>query len=501
MHPKILVFLLFCLMGINACGPSSEEEQEVADGSAGADISADTSTIPDRPGNKSPYYNNSSIPDIPLLASQVMKRAESLTEIEFAMVFVESVPADYTLETFAVELFDHWRIGRNHGGKGVLFLFVEDEGVLKIEVSYELEAVFPDAFCQSYQETIQTYFASEHFGDVLANSINNMVLRYLNPENESYLGQTAPRDSTSFSKSYLSGGGGISENDYFRNKIEKLEEVLSVDPGVVARYPASVSIHESFWNLVQSLEDGVTYPHLDVLTAGSQYKRYEYPESPTFLREKAADYANALPYEIVQKDDLAVIQFNRNAAELMLFRRGSDGKWRYDLSKSWGLASVSFDFSTYSITSYVRDHPWDFAFPDSSDQPQRIRFPELLEDDVDLFERMDRLKANIRGNPDEVQNYVDLSNLLFWELYWIRPAIEVAEAGLLRNPENKELRWLAIYARYRAPILKGIEPHFIALIEQTGGRSSIFDLYERFVESSDADPKKFNELRKKYAKP
>jgi len=485
MRKVIYLPLLAWLVILAGCRQPHSHDQQYAD-------------LPERPSGRVVFYNASFITDIQLVASIVMRRAEDLTGIEFAMVLLPTIPENYSLETYAADLFDHWRIGENHAGRGVLFLFAVDEAALKIEVSYELEPVFPDAFCNSYQEIIKMYFASEHFGDVVEHSINNMVKRYLGEPIDADFSIARTIHSLSFSRTYLSGGGGIRDDRYFLNKQERLAEILAKDPSISERYPPTESIHETFWNWVRSLEDGINFPHLDILKQGGHYMRYEYPEAPRFLQNEAATIRAALPYEVHTKGDLAAIRFSQAAAPNLYFRRGSDGKWRHELVKTWALSQGSYDFTTYSVTRFVNEHPWDFAFPDRERNPVRLPSPRLMPEGVDVLEEMDRLNARIQENPSSPENYAELANLLFWELYWIKPAIEVAEAGLERDPANIPLRWLAVYARYRAPLLDGVEPHYIALVRETNGAEGIFEAYEGFIESTSSDPSTFRRLAGKY---
>lgn len=456
------------------------------------------SHFPNRPTSSALFYNDTEISDVQLVATQVIKRAQALTQTEYAIALLETLPEGYTVETYANDLFDYWRVGEDYNEQGVLFVLIRDKGEMKIEVSYELEDTFPDAFCKSYQDTIKMYFASKHFGDVISHSINNMARHYIGQEVENTFTPNASRDSSLFAKSYLSGGAGITESDYFANKQLSLQKLLSLDQAIADRYQASTSIHESLRTLIRSMRDGINYPHLDVLAQGSRYERLEYPDSSQFLIKRAGEYLRAMPYRVIHQGDLAAIRFHNNAAGHMLFVRGTDGKWRYDLTKSWASGQVSFDFSTFQVNEYVSAHPWQFAFPDQGERALRVRFPEPLPSDLDLMQYMDQLKAKIHESPQETQNYLDLANLLFWELYWIQASVEVAEAGLKQDPENQALRWLAIFARYRAPLYDGIEPHYIALIEQSNGAEDVLQSYKHFIKTTESDPTQYQRIAKKY---
>jgi uncharacterized membrane protein YgcG len=90
-----------------------------------------------------------------------IKLAEKRSGVENALVFLKRLPPDRTIEQVATELFERWQIGRQRAGRGILYLYSEEENLFKIEVSYGLEALFPDALCHELATAAQTYMLSE----------------------------------------------------------------------------------------------------------------------------------------------------------------------------------------------------------------------------------------------------------------------------------------------------------------------------------------------------
>lgn len=171
---------------------------------------------PTRPKDTPYFYNETAITEINPNARISLRRARHETDIEFVTVLVKQVPPDITIGDYAAGLFDYWKIGRNTEGKGVLLLFVENTHTLKIEVSYDLEGVFPDAFCSSFQPTIKSYFAGSYFGDVFCNLVENMKRHVLlGPKDTGPLLRTPVTDPKLLrsSQAFLSGGGGIIDNE------------------------------------------------------------------------------------------------------------------------------------------------------------------------------------------------------------------------------------------------------------------------------------------------
>ena len=80
-----------------------------------------------------------------------IKLAEKRSGVENALVFLKRLPPGRTIEQVATDLFERWQIGRQRAGRGILYLYSEQENLFKIEVSYELEALFPDFTSELYE--------------------------------------------------------------------------------------------------------------------------------------------------------------------------------------------------------------------------------------------------------------------------------------------------------------------------------------------------------------
>lgn len=72
---------------------------------------------------------------------------EKETTNEIAVVTIQSLEGD-TIENFANELFNEWKIGKKEKDNGILILIAKDDKKIRIEVGYGLEGALTDA--QSY---------------------------------------------------------------------------------------------------------------------------------------------------------------------------------------------------------------------------------------------------------------------------------------------------------------------------------------------------------------
>lgn len=80
---------------------------------------------------------------------------EKETGNEITVVTIESL-GDETVETYAVKLFEEWKIGKEKYDNGILFLIVPTERQMRLEVGYGLEGALPDALTSQIMRTITT---------------------------------------------------------------------------------------------------------------------------------------------------------------------------------------------------------------------------------------------------------------------------------------------------------------------------------------------------------
>ncbi|MCX5749529.1 MAG: TPM domain-containing protein [Candidatus Saganbacteria bacterium] len=98
---------------------------------------------------------------------QVLIRLEKKTSAEVVVVTVKSTqPMD--IDTYAVELFNKWGIGKKALDNGVLILMSKDDRRIKIETGKGIEDVLPDGYCgRLIDEEIIPSFKQEHYGEGL----------------------------------------------------------------------------------------------------------------------------------------------------------------------------------------------------------------------------------------------------------------------------------------------------------------------------------------------
>jgi tetratricopeptide (TPR) repeat protein len=410
-----------------------------------------------------------------------LRRAREKTGIEFVTVILKEIPDNILIQNYATGLFHRWAIGSKTNGRGVLLLFVESTHTLKIEVGYELEGIFTDAFCNSFQPTVKSYYAGRYFGDVFCGLVECLERRILvEPDIEikaSLKGTASDPELLKSSKAFLSGGAGILDDEYFYDKDAKLSFIRNIPPEKIREFDCDRNIDIVLTRYFKSLEEGINYPFLGIFTEGSSMRRLEYPESAHFYKSRWEDCRGAFPYRIRYKGDLAAVRFQKLQSWPIFLRRTVDDFWKVDEARAW--VSSWQDFAANESGPLHQDHPWMFAFQEYKYKKSLCNVPPLLSDSISLKDDISRLETAIRKEPNDPTNYFKLADIFYWDCLWIAAAIDLVEKGLELEPDNVPYRWLVIFMRYRFPVPQQNAMHLEKLLEINPNDFNALEYYSR----------------------
>jgi hypothetical protein len=393
------------------------------------------------------------------------------TGIQVAIVLEKQLLALTTIEQQASDLFKKLGLGRASDGKALLFLMSEKERVFKIEVSYDLEAVFPDAICKRLEEGARTFMLSASpyaRRDFLVELNVTMKLHYLQYMRDGTLSDVMlPSVGPGRLSEYLSGGAGIVGRGYAAT-IEQVQRELKPLPASLETtvQPGSTP-EETVERYLSSLEYGIGAPNLPLLTEASRYFRVEKPHAPGYLRRQHAYYVKARPYRIVRQDNLAAAMFPPKSPVLPIFlRRDARGLWLVDEPKVEATLHLYQDG-----TSQLKYRKAPYAFAATDYQPRTLfeeyaSPPPLLPLATDLKQRVRELEAKILARPDDTSAYVALADVLHFELYWL-PATEALYEKILRmDPNRTDIRWRLVDVYQMTSDIDGHNRQLCELLER-----------------------------------
>lgn len=278
-----------------------------------------------------------------------LRRMLQRVQIEAVIVTLPELPAGTYLEEVAVKLVDRWRIGGDNDGRGLLLLLVEDDKQVKLEVTYELEDVFTDAFTADIQDLqLRPYYLTGDIGTGLAAVMEEIEKR---AELEHYGTDSADR-ITKLDRELLSGGAGAKRSlDRYGHKEDDV--MIAAPHGVSLGARSAKEAWETLllkWAGEGADIDVDVYTEMTKMAMGSA----DHPDPRTV---RSLPHWRQAGYEVRQDAEHAVIWFgNRDGWDNapFLFCRTSTG-WKFDIvhqrrlvvmgpSPSWWIARGDYPY-------------------------------------------------------------------------------------------------------------------------------------------------------------
>ncbi|MFW6011696.1 MAG: TPM domain-containing protein, partial [Desulfosalsimonas sp.] len=128
----------------------------------------------------------------------------------FDVDFVVAVVPDLggkNVNKYALDMFSNWEIGRStQGKKGILMLIAKAEQKIRIEIGYDLEHIYPDAYVgQTEDQILKEFLEQEEWGLGFLATIENFLYRIYNRDMQEEVRQTSSPDDN---LRYYSQGAG-----------------------------------------------------------------------------------------------------------------------------------------------------------------------------------------------------------------------------------------------------------------------------------------------------
>jgi tetratricopeptide (TPR) repeat protein len=364
--------------------------------------------------------------------------------IEILIVALPSLENRYTVSDAAAILFTNWEIGKTCDGRGILLLFVEDQKRVKLEISYDLEDVFTDAFTGHIQDVqLQPrYIAGQLDVGFIA------VMEALESRAQvKYGGNYTPRTVAALDLAYLSQGAGSEQNLEVYHR--RLADRPSVANGTVNHnYPAGETPEAAWRTLIRRWQDRVKDPNLGVYTAVTRLAYRDFINRPDASLEKEYATYRSKQYTIRQSGDYAVVDFGKkkgweNAPFLLCHT--VDG-WQFDIvhqrrfvrmgkAPHWGV-----EFSEHP---YMRLLMETFHFR-GQDIPLEGDDRYTIEMDGEIARRIVAAESRVAEEPDNPDALLELGRLYTTTAMGAK-AIPILQKVLSMNPDDASAhKYLAI---------------------------------------------------------
>ncbi|MBY0574493.1 MAG: hypothetical protein K2P84_12500, partial [Undibacterium sp.] len=162
----------------------------------------------------------------------------------------------------------------------------------------------------------------------------------------------------------------------------------------------------------------------------------------------------------------------------ILLSRNTAGLWMIEEAKAWAYFHLYEDGS--SRPKFAQG-PYAFAWQaDQSVYRERVKPPPLLDQTLSITERIAQAEEILRLHPSDANHYVQLAELLQFELYWITAAAPLYERALQLNPNLTELQWRLIDIYANTTDIDGEERHYLALLKKTPEDQLLQQYYQWF---------------------
>ncbi|HUP41580.1 MAG TPA: TPM domain-containing protein [Thermoanaerobaculia bacterium] len=273
--------------------------------------------------------------------------------IELVGLTVPSLSSE-PIDRFANRRLEEWRIGEASGGRGMLLVVAVEERMVRLEVSYELEGLLPDAFV-GYLERAQMapYFADGHVGPGVEAAVELIVNRVL-----AEIG--APDQATALLSGkgdHLGGGAGAAIPVQFEGGSERPEP----DPTLRQRFGPQPTPRHAWKAFLETNRRRIKDPDLGLYDEAAR-ERMRGTVTDAGQDHVARLYAGREPV-VRREGDRAVILFPDDPDHRLapwFFHRTTEG-WRLD-------GAVVPEVVAYNHRNQWRfrrrDHPYMFAFHD-----------------------------------------------------------------------------------------------------------------------------------------
>jgi tetratricopeptide (TPR) repeat protein len=244
--------------------------------------------------------------------------------MEAVIVSLPDLGTAGSIEELAVDIVNHWEIGRDYEGRGLLLLLVNEQKQVKLEIGYELEDVFTDAFT-GYIEDLQLkpYFLRDDLGTGLIAVMEQLEQRAQIKHQSDYTpGMIAQLDDA-----LLAGGAGAKRRLTGYRETEPLPDTALSVPADGATTP------QEAWRTMLTKWDGKgKHIKADIYTEMTRLAMGD-PNNPEQRARAALKEWQDKDFQVLQDGDYAVIYFgNRDGWNNapFLFCKTREG-WKFDI--------------------------------------------------------------------------------------------------------------------------------------------------------------------------
>lgn len=341
------------------------------------------------------------IPDKSGLENHLRTLRES-ADIEMVVVILEGLEGE-DIDSLAARMMSDWEIGRKtHGLKGMLFLMALKERLVRFEVGYDIEGIYPDAFVGYIeQDQMAPFFELGRIGDGISATLEMIIARaYEKIDENAYTPDDGVRND---GDTHYSGGSGAKRSIAVGSL--RVPEIIPYTGEIQSYFSPQPTPALAFLRDIEKNRRHIRGYDFDLYTDETRAVSRNWPCTGAQMDNQVRD-TRGKGFKVYTRKNRAVAVFppkNRNNAPFFFER--CDRGWQVDIASMSRL--IHFDMRnrfhmTFAENPYLDLFRRDYTFDVYGYMYFRDRAPLYIGvDGWDVNARSARIHSLVKGGPAE----------------------------------------------------------------------------------------------------
>jgi uncharacterized protein len=234
------------------------------------------------------------------------------------------------IDETAAELLSNWKIGENTNGlKGILFLLSMDEELVRFEIGYDLEWIYPDSFVGYIErDQMAPFFNAGRVQDGIAATLE-MIIARANEKIETK-GYNPNKDEGNPPGNLYSGGAGVKQR--IQIKSIKIPDKADYPDDIKALFVPQPTPEEAYLLDIEKCKRHIRGYDFDLYTDETREISKKWVFTKAQMDNEVRD-TRGKTFKVFSKENLAIIVFEpqyRNCPPIYLVK--NERGWQLDIA-------------------------------------------------------------------------------------------------------------------------------------------------------------------------
>jgi len=281
-----------------------------------------------RPSHETRIFDNANLIQYKNSLDSHLVTLYKLANIDMVVVTFEDLQGN-DIDEVAEEILSSWKIGDNTNGlKGILFLLSVNEEMVRFEIGYDLEWIYPDSFVGYIErDQMAPFFEAGRVQDGIAATLEMIIARANEKiENQAY----HPDEEGSVQSEYYSGGAGVKEQ--ISVKTVKIPDRTNYPEDIKSLFVPQATPEEAYLLDIEKCRRYIRGYDFDLYTDETRQISKNWMFTKAQMDNEVNDTRGKI-FKVFTRGNLAVVIFEpkyRNCPPVYL-QRNSEG-WQLDIA-------------------------------------------------------------------------------------------------------------------------------------------------------------------------